>query len=177
MNGAKEYANALFLLTEEEGTTETVLEELSAIAGIMRENQEYSRLLDTPALSKEERLSLIDEALSSFDERLTNLIKILSESRLARIIPHMQKEYYSLYCNARGIIHAEAVTAIPMSESQLLNMKKRLENETGKQVVLKNTQDKSILGGVVLRYGGVQLDGSVKTRLDKFEEALSKTVI
>ena len=77
MNGAKEYAKALFLLTEEEGTTEAVLEELSAIAGIMKENPEYSRLLDTPALSKEERLSLIDEALSSFNLMLKNLIKIL----------------------------------------------------------------------------------------------------
>lgn len=177
MNGAKEYAKALFLLTEEEGTTETVLEELSAIAGIMRENPDYSRLLDTPALTKEERLSLINEALSSFNEKLTNLIKILAEGRLSHVIPQLHKEYNALYCDARGILHAEAVTAIPMSEIQLLNMKEKLESETGKQVVLKNTQDKSILGGVVLRYGGVQLDGSVKTRLDKFEEALAKTII
>ena len=177
MNGAKEYAKALFLLTEEEGATETVLDELSAIAEIMRNNPEYSRLLDTPALSKEERLSLIDEALSSFNLMLKNLIKILAESRLARIIPQLQKEYYALYCNARGILHAEAITAVPMSENQLINMKKKLEDETGKTVVLKNTQDKNILGGVMLRYGGVQLDGSVKTRLDKFEEALAKTVI
>ena len=28
-----------------------------------------------------------------------------------------------------------------------------------------------------LRYSGVQLDGSVKTRLDKFEDALKNTVI
>ncbi len=177
MNGAESYAKALFLLTEEEGATENILGELSALADIMRENPEYSRLLDTPALSKEERISLIDEALSSFNERLLSLIKILAERRLTRIIPELYKEYYALYCDIRGILHAEAITAIPMTESQLLNMKEKLESVTGKRVVLKNTQDKSILGGVMLRYEGVQLDGSVKTRLDKFEEALARTVI
>jgi F0F1-type ATP synthase delta subunit len=49
--------------------------------------------------------------------------------------------------------------------------------KTGKKVILKNKIDKATLGGVILRYGGVQLDGSVKTRLDKFEEALTETVI
>ena len=46
-----------------------------------------------------------------------------------------------------------------------------------KTIILTNTVDPSILGGVKLRYLGVQLDGSVKTRLDKFEDALKNTVI
>lgn len=177
MTGAKEYAKALFLLTEEENTTESALGELSALADIMSDSPEYSRLLDTPALPKEERLSLIDEALSSFDERLLSLIKILAEARLTRIVPELCREYYALYREARGILDAEAITAIPMSASQLEAMKQKLEAETGKKVILKNTVDKSTLGGVMLRYEGVQLDGSVKTRLDKFEEALTETVI
>lgn len=177
MSAATEYAKALFLLTEEEKTTEDTLGELSVIADIIIENPEYSRILDTPALSKEERLSLIDEALSSFGEQLLNLIKILAEARLTHIIPELQKEYYALYCAERGILHAEAITAVSMSDSQIATMKRKLEADTGKKVILKNTVDKSTLGGVMLRYEGVQLDGSVKTRLDKFEEALTKTVI
>ena len=177
MTGAKEYAKALFLLTEEEKTTESALDELSFISELMKENPEYPRLLDTPALSKEERLSLIDEAFSSFGERILSLLKILAEARLAHIVPELKKEYYTLFCNARGILHAEAITAVPMSDSQLEAMTLRLEKETGKRVILKNTVDKATLGGVMLRYGGVQLDGSVKTRLNKFEKALTETVI
>ena len=56
-------------------------------------------------------------------------------------------------------------------------MVKKLEGITGKKVIIKNVIDKSTLGGVMLRYGGVQLDGSVKTRLDKFEQALTAAVI
>ena len=56
MTGAKEYAKALFLLSEEEGESESVLSELEMLSELIKENSEYSKLLDTPALSKDERL-------------------------------------------------------------------------------------------------------------------------
>ena len=70
--GAIEFGKALFLLTEEVGTTERVYSESLAVREIASENPEYLKLLDTPALSTDERLSLIDEAFSPFDEHLVN---------------------------------------------------------------------------------------------------------
>ena len=43
---------------------------------------------------------------------------------------------------------------------------------TGKKIILKNTVKPEILGGVMLRYSGIQLDGSVKARLDGFAKSL-----
>ena len=79
MIDAKEYGTALVLLTEEEGTTAAVAEELGAVREILRENPRYEKLLDTPALGKDEKLLLIDRAFSSLNENLVNLIKILCE--------------------------------------------------------------------------------------------------
>jgi F-type H+-transporting ATPase subunit delta len=177
MTGAKEYAKALFLLSEEEGESEGVFSELEMLSELMTKNPEYPKLLDTPALSKEERLKLIDEAFGSFGQNLLNLIKILAESRSVRIIPKLKDEYATLFFESRGILHAEAITAIPINDEQNAALVKKLENITGKKVIIKNIVDKATLGGVVLRYGGVQLDGSVKTRLDKFEQALTAAVI
>jgi len=77
MTNAKEYGRALFLLSEEDGTTAAVAEELDAVRKILREHPRYEKLLDTPALSKEEKLLLIDRAFSSLNENLVNLLKIL----------------------------------------------------------------------------------------------------
>ena len=54
MIDAKEYGKALFLLTEEDGTTAAVAGELEALREILRENPRYEKLLDTPALGKDE---------------------------------------------------------------------------------------------------------------------------
>ena len=64
-----------------------------------------------------------------------------------------------------------------MSVEQLEKMKTKLEKMTGKTIIIKNTVSPEILGGVKLRYSGIQLDGSVRTRLDAFEESLKNIVI
>ena len=54
---------------------------------------------------------------------------------------------------------------------------KKLSDMTGKKVIVKNTVDPEILGGIKLRYLGTQIDGSIKTRLDGFAEGLKNIVI
>ena len=48
---------------------------------------------------------------------------------------------------------------------------------TGKTIIIKNTVDKSILGGIKLRYLGKELDGTRKARLNAIEKSLKNTII
>lgn len=177
MIDAKEYGRALFLITEEENLSDKVLADVKTAEKSLRLNPEYVKLLDSPAIPKEERVALADKAFGSLNVNLLNLIKILIEKRDARYFNKVANEYYSLYDESRGILRVEAVTAIPLTDSQRDAMTKKLSSSLNKTVVLTNTVDKTTLGGVKIRYSGVQLDGSVKTRLDKFESALKNSVI
>ena len=44
-------------------------------------------------------------------------------------------------------------------------------------IIIENKVDPSILGGMKLRYMGIQRDGSVKASLESFAAALGETVI
>ena len=177
MVNVSEYAKALFELTEELGTTDTVRNELIALGDIFNKTPEYAKLLDTPALSKEERLSLLDTAFSSLDEMLLNLLKMVCEARQMYAIDKLISAYLAEYDSARGIERVAAITATAMTDEQREAMRRALEAKTGKNIIIENTVDKSILGGVKLRYMGKQLDGSLKTRLDVFEKKLQETVL
>ncbi len=177
MIDAKEYGKALFLLTEEEGTTAAVAEELDIVKEILRENPRYEKLLDTPALAKDEKLLLIDRAFSSLSENLVNLMKILCEKHSFYQLPKVASEYAALYDEARGIERVEALTVIAMKQSQIDALTAKLSFMTGKMVVIKNTVDPSILGGVVLRFAGKQFDGSFKARLSALEKSLKEIVL
>ena len=48
---------------------------------------------------------------------------------------------------------------------------------SGKQIIVRNTHDPKLLGGMKLRYSGIQLDGSIRTRLDSFEKSIGALVI
>ena len=177
MTEAKGYGGALFELAEESGRTEAILGDLKTAELACRENPKYKTLLDTPALSKEERLALIDEAFAGADEYLLNVIKMLCEKRAVHLFGEIVKDFCARYDEARGIERVEAVTAVAMTDGQKNAMASKLEAITGKTVVLTNKLDPSIIGGVVLRYSGVQLDGSIKTRLDEFRKNLSNIVM
>ena len=173
----KEYGKALFMLTEEVGSTESVLTDVTAVAEIFKDNPDYVKLLDTPAVTKAEKLELVDSAFAVIDESARNLIKILCERHSVHAFRDVAKAYLSLYNESRGIEEVEAVSAVAMSEEQRLRMTEKLSAMTGKKIILKNTVSPEILGGIKLRYSGIQLDGSVRTRLDKFESCLKNTVI
>ena len=177
MTVKSEYGRALFLLAKETNATEEIKSDLTAAVTAMAENPGYEKILDTPAIARDEKLKLAGEAFSGLNECVVNLIKILSERHSVRTLPDVLKTYTSLYNEDMGIEEVEAVTAAPMSASQLQKMKEKLDAITGKTVIIKNTVDEKILGGVKLRYEGKQIDASVKTRLDGFADALKNIVI
>ena len=177
MTDAKEYGKALFELAEESGRTDALLSELNLVRAAFDENPEYKKLLDTPALPKDEKLALIDRAFLGIDEYVLNLLKILCERHSVYLFSKTVDSFAALYDEARGIERVEAITAISMTDTQIETMKVKLDAITGKNVVIRNTVDKTILGGVVLRYSGVQLDGSIKTRLEDFKKSLSNIVM
>ena len=172
-----EYAKALFMLAEEEGTCEKVLNDLKVAVAAVKENESYLELLDTPALPKEEKLKLVDEAFVSLSETVVNLIKILCEKRSARLLPDVLKEYEALNDEKFGILRVEAESARPMTDEQIARLKEKLEKEKNKTVIITNTVNPDILGGLKLRFSGIQLDGSLKTRLDKLEASLKNVIV
>ena len=174
---ATEYGRALFLLTEETGCTEKIKEECEALSDLLSREGDYLKLLDTPSLSKEEKLGLLDKAFSGVSEYLLNTLKILCERHCAFLAPKVLSAYVAEYEKARGIERVEAVSVAPLTAEQTARLKEKLEKITGKQIIIKNTCDPSILGGMKLRYMGIQLDGSVKTRLDAFEKSLRSVIV
>lgn len=172
MAGRNEYASALFALALEENSLEAVKIDLESVAKALKENPDYIRLLDTPALSKEERLSLIDEAFSTVGYSVKNLLKILCERHAVYTLHELAAAFLILYDEHNGIERVEAISAVSLTDAQRDSLVKRLTDMTGKRIILTNKVKPEILGGVILRYSGIQLDGSVKARLDTFSESL-----
>jgi len=69
MASSKQYGKALFEITEELGTTEQVLADMQAVRALMSASAEYPKLLDTPAVPKEERVELIEKADSQKERK------------------------------------------------------------------------------------------------------------
>ena len=177
MSGASNYSEALFSLSEEMGISDEVLADLNVTAEILKGYPEYVKLLDTPAVSVPEKLSLIDEAFATVTTTVKNVLKILAEKHSVHVFFDVAKEFSARYNEARGICTAEIISAVELTDAQTQKLKEKLENMTGKTIVIKNTIDKNTLGGIKLRYLGKELDGTLRARLSAIEKSLKNTII
>ena len=170
-----EYGKALFLLSEEEGLTERIQSEGQSVVQLLSDNPKYITLLDTPALSTAEKNRLLDEAFSPFHEYLLNFMKILVSKRSVYLFARAYDAFCDAYDTKHNILHAKAVTAVPLDEKQHAAITKKLSSITQKNVVMENIVDPSIVGGIRLQYDGKQLDSSLRAQLDALHKSLKQT--
>lgn len=170
----KEYGGALFALAKEENLLDEVADGLRIALTEIRENPGYLKLVENPAVKKDERLALLDRAFrGGVHPYVLNFLKILCERGILSSLPGCCDEYRDSLYEVRGILPVTAWTAAELDEEQKQALTKKLEQTTGKQVLLTCRTDASLLGGVRLTYAGRELDGTVKGRLDKLRELLT----
>lgn len=160
------YGAALYSLAAENKMGKSVLSELHEICRALSDNPDYMKVLGMPLIPFEEKEKLIDEAFSGAHEYVLNFLKILVKEHLQENIEKAAEEYEEAYMKDSGMIRAEAVSAVPLFENELEKINVELEKITGKSVKTENRVDKSLLGGLILRFEGRQIDASLKTRLE-----------
>ena len=167
------YGQSLYALAKDEGIEEQLLGQLSVLDGVFGENPDFLKLLSSHNISLQERRGVLQE---SFGEKVhgyvLNFLKLLTEKNHIRQFPVCCKAYRAQYNADRGILEVRVISAVALREDQKVRLAEKLTAITGKKIALDCREDPGILGGVLLRYDGCQIDGTVQGRLD----ALSKTL-
>ena len=161
---ARMYGGSLYDLAAEEGLETRILEELDAVADILKQDPEYLHLLSIPSIPKKERCALLDEAFrGKVHLYVLNFVKILCEKGTLRELPGCARAFRVKYNQAHGILEATAVTAVPMSADQTARLHEKLEAVTGKTIDLRTKVDAAVLGGIRLDIEGTKIDLRVAT--------------
>lgn len=177
MIDAAAYGKALFDLACPEGRDEIVRGQLHAAARAVTQTPGYVTLMDTPAVATEEKLTLLREAFGECDEYLRNFLCILCRERSMYALGDCCEAFDTAYDEHHGILRATAATAVAMSDAQRNALCDRLHALTGRRIVLENRVDPALLGGVTLRYGSVEMDDSIRGRLERLRRSLQETTV
>ena len=68
-------------------------------------------------------------------------------------------------------------SAVKLSETQMEALKAKLEKISGKKVYLVQKIDASVLAGLRVELEGVQLDGTVQSRISGISKKLNEMVV
>lgn len=174
---ANRYAEALFQIGEEEDLTDLLYQELSDVVKIMDENKDFYSILKSPVISKREKISLVDNIFEGkININLKNFLKILIEKSRISFISDMAICYKELLNEKKNVLEGFAISAVPMKKEEIKELEEKLSQKYNKNITLENKVDQSILGGILVRLGNEEIDGTVKTRLSKMKEQLSQVI-
>lgn len=175
---AKTYGDALYELAEENGKAQAILEELEALEEILRQNPAYVKLIGSGSVKKEERCGLLDEAFQGrVDPYLLNFLKILSERGHFGEMSGILEEYRARHYEASGILEVKAVSAVQLSDAQREKLLARLREKTGKSILLRESVDPAVLGGLRLETAGKSMDGTVAGEIRRLGNILNELAV
>ena len=174
---ADRYAQALFEVGEETQTTSELYKELSELLEIFNENKDLYSFLKSPLISSEDKKNVIQNIFEDqLSVNMNNFLKIVIDKDRISTIEHIKNSYKSLLNDKNNILEGTAITVVKLTEKEIKDLENNLSKRYNKNVTLNNIVDETILGGVLVKLGNEEIDGTVKTRLSKMKKNLSQVI-
>lgn len=174
---ARRYAEALFDLAQEEDSLDNIYTEITQLNGVLKENKNLYDVFRSPFISKDEKKSLAKEIFEDkVSKNVKNFLLVLIDNGRTTQLNSIVLAYKELLNEAYNIQEGEVISAIKLSQEQVSKMEELLSKKYGKNIKLKNKIDQDIIGGILVKIGNEQIDGSVKARLEDLKETLSEVI-
>lgn len=173
---AKTYGDALFELAVEEEKVDSLVEEVSAVIQILEENDDLQKLMNHPKISKEEKISVMENIFKDkVSDDLTGFIKIIVSKDRYGEIAEIFEYFIAKVKEYKNIGTAYVTTAVELNASQKEALVNKLLSTTKyKEIEMIYNVDKQLIGGMVVRIGDRVVDSSIKTKLYELSKDLTK---
>jgi F-type H+-transporting ATPase subunit delta len=169
---ARPYARAVFAYASEHDDIKQWSHALNLLAAVVYQPK-MKKLLDNPRLNWKQAADMILQVCEGeLTEPAQNFVRLLAERGRILLTPEIAALFQHYYSRAQGVIEAQVISATEISDQQLSAITQALSRRLGKNVTVKTSIDRELLGGAVIKAGDLVIDGSIKGRLDKLGSAL-----
>ena len=168
------YSEALFETGTESGTLDTLYEEADTLKQILKENPDFSRLMNHPKILREEKEEIIESVFKGrLSDEFTGFLRIIVANRRYNEIDSIIEQFILKVKEYKKIGVAYVTTPLELSDEQKDAVKSRLLETTDySSMEINYAIDESLIGGMVIRIGDRVVDSSIKNKLDSLTREL-----
>jgi F-type H+-transporting ATPase subunit delta len=171
---AGRYASALFDLARDERQIESVSKSLDVLGQALLDSKDFAELVASPLVSREDAgkaFAAIAPQLGT-DPTTTKFLGVIARNGRKNELRPIIRAFRRLAAEHRGEATADVITARPLNDDQLAQLKQQLRTRAGCDVNIDATVDPNILGGIVVKLGSQQIDASIRTKLNRLAMAM-----
>jgi F-type H+-transporting ATPase subunit delta len=151
-----------------------VQRQLDDFAATFAGSKDLRELLLNPSLPAGKRVFILDVVNRRIGcaALVRNFLAVLIKHERLGTLSEILEEYRLEMNRRMSISDAEVVTARPLGDEERASLEKQVAELAGTRVSATFRQDKSVIGGAIVRIGSTIYDGSVRGRLERLKEQL-----
>jgi F-type H+-transporting ATPase subunit delta len=168
------YALALFELARDDRSLDQVSADLQSLKAALAESEDFRTLIRSPLIGRKAAAGTVAAlaAEMKLGKTVANLLGVLAQNGRLAQLPAIIRGFATLAAAHRGETTAEVISAHPLDAEQLGALKDKLRQRFGREVAIEASVDKAILGGLIVKLGSRQIDGSIRTKLNSLANAM-----
>ncbi|MCC7145664.1 MAG: ATP synthase F1 subunit delta [Phycisphaeraceae bacterium] len=170
---AKVYAQALLDLAVAAGQVDEVAEQIGQLGELAETDAPLRALLASRLLSVQKRAGIMERIFKgNVNDLVYRFLSVLNRRNRLERLSVVAGVFGQLVDERRGVEHVDAFVAVAMNDAESQGLAKAIGAALGKQVVLRQAVDRTLIGGLKLRVKDQLLDGSVAARLKRMRREL-----
>lgn len=166
------YAKALTKLAVDAGVEEAALEELADLVTYVNANAGFESFLTSVTVDSDARRKTLEKTLrGKASDLLVNFLQVLNTKERMPLLEQVYVRYRLAFEAKRGQVEVTATSATPLTGGLREALLGALRRYTGREPILTEKVDASLIGGLVVRVGDEKIDFSVSRRLQGYHGA------
>jgi F-type H+-transporting ATPase subunit delta len=169
---ARAFADAVF---EAHLNAQDVQKQLDSFLTAWWESDDLREVFLDPSFPADQKIAILDKLNErlGMGKQVRNFFAVLIQHDRLDILSEILVEYRREVNQRLDISEVHVTSARRLETDERQGLEQKIAAMTGTQVQATYHEDKSLLGGVVVRVGSTVYDGSVKGRLDRLKEQLA----
>jgi len=168
---ARPYARAAFASAQAGGSLADWSNNLGVAAQIVADPRVHS-LVGDPRIGNADVVQLLLPPSDGTESPFAQFLTLLVENRRAGLLPDIAALFEELKRESERVLKVTVRSAVPFANGQADAIRAALKKRFGRDIELEQRVDPSVIGGAVIDAGDMVIDGSVRGRLARLEQAL-----
>ena len=168
------YASALYDLAAEKKLVDPVLEDLSNLKNILKDNKELSLVVKSPLITSIDKLNIFESLLKKINanELTSTFLKVIEKNKRFSNLASIITQFMNINSQKRGDVLADITSADDLNDDQKNNITNQLKSILGDKLSLSFDVDKNIMGGLIVKVGSKMIDTSLANKINKLKIAM-----
>lgn len=172
---ARPYANAAYELAKQADRVDSWENALKALKQITA-TPEVQELLNSPVVPHVQKAHTLNDLVQQANptEEVRRFVNLLAANQRLELLGDIYLLFEEKRAEESQVLDITVTTAVAMSDAERDGMQTALKNHFNRDVTITYAVDAELLGGAFIRAGDQVIDGTVRGKLGKMQEALSR---